>query len=874
MDIQPSSRLIPPIVERQDLAPGPLGTVGNLRFDPQQGGTAPASEPGKFRKVVGAVKATISQERRTTQEAQTQDESQKLQMQRDFFKEIRDNSLHVGNLLGRLTVKTDTADAQGKVSRQLAEYCKWSEGRLTSLGGGAKALDVYMGELTFEDLEALRLGAVGDANIRAAVLNRIKDREVRDQANAVLKEVEEALKLRLVKDVVQRPLTETIEMLSAQAIDNAALEGQLSSLYRNLNRLNLRGEDNAPSAVHMLDIYLKSIPANDRASLLDIEWLRQLNVAEQALLQLYDDSRRQQALDMLHAFHRSLGRYIHARAKGVLTRSARALGLAAGKAEPAAVSKALLDLHDLVDTTKQSYGWLPIEIAEEVQELTKDNLDYFRHSSNPSGALNADSLRELDDFTLANLGRATRLHSLGLDLDQVAMTTIKMGRVEPFRRQLVDGMKNVYLILSRERVDELALMRQLRSLSDVEQQYTQQLADLGQFVSGAPNAAELQSTAYRTCEPIVADLEFDKQLSLMNTMKPYLERLKGWINAFDELAKQVKEISALDDYKDGASKIGMHLAASRRLLNGLGDVMSRLRSDFIRDSLAANADALRLYDDELAQKGIGFSSMTQLIASIPSSGFYTGLREQYGVAYDARSGAASVLVTDSVREKMAPELKAPPFAADRPTCRITLPVGKGSTHFEVSEAFHKWITEHRSISLSVRGTGERGRLVHYPRPVKDSPDEYPEAMGGALAALVKVAGSQEKARAHLMHYEHMLAAVVQGLERMDRDSPFKLEDGTVILFSTDDWALTLDVARTESGIFRNTMTVRFTGIRAATGLRPDNTSVPVVLDPETSWAEIQYCMHVSADDSQIKQVEVPEFRYHFDLLESQTRQAA
>lgn len=430
-------------------------------------------------------------------------------------------------MLGHLTVKADTAEVQDKVSRQLIGCCKWSKGCLASLTGGTESLAAYMGELTSEDLQALRLGAAGNAEVRAAVLGMIKDEEFRDQAQIVLKEVEDALKLRLIRDVAQQPLSAIIAMLSAKTMNIVDLEGQLCRLHRDLDRLDLRGENNTPPAVYMLDIYLKCIPVNDRASLLDRELLRRLDVVEQALLQLYDDSRRQHALDMLRAFRRSLGRCIYARVEGALTRSACALSRAFCIEGKAAISKALLDLHDLVHTTEQSYGWLPVEITENVQELAKRYVGGFRHSSNPSGALNAASLGELDDFTLGNLRHATSLHALGLELNHDEAAKISMDRVEPLSRQLAEGMKDVFRALSGEQCDELALMRQLRSLSDVEQQRTWQLAGLGQFASSSPSTGELRSMAYRTCEPIVADLNDGQKFFLASTMTPYLKRLKG-----------------------------------------------------------------------------------------------------------------------------------------------------------------------------------------------------------------------------------------------------------------------------------------------------------------------------------------------------------
>ncbi|WP_454006138.1 hypothetical protein [Alcaligenes sp. Marseille-Q7550] len=77
MNIQPSGRMLTPILERQDLAPGPLGTVGNKRFKQQEGGTAPIGETSVMSNLRGAANAAFSHRARTPQE---------VQMQHGFYK--------------------------------------------------------------------------------------------------------------------------------------------------------------------------------------------------------------------------------------------------------------------------------------------------------------------------------------------------------------------------------------------------------------------------------------------------------------------------------------------------------------------------------------------------------------------------------------------------------------------------------------------------------------------------------------------------------------------------------------------------------------------------------------------------------------------
>ncbi len=94
-------------LQRDDLESCPLGTVGNLQFNAEQGGTAPAPR-------AGAPLSELSQplaDRRADLTVDVTGESSQARAQREALvqarAEVRANSLLIGNLLGSLTARVD-----------------------------------------------------------------------------------------------------------------------------------------------------------------------------------------------------------------------------------------------------------------------------------------------------------------------------------------------------------------------------------------------------------------------------------------------------------------------------------------------------------------------------------------------------------------------------------------------------------------------------------------------------------------------------------------------------------------------------------------------------------------------------------------------
>lgn len=98
---------------------------------------------------------------------------------------------------------------------------------------------------------------------------------------------------------------------------------------------------------------------------------------------------------------------------------------------------------------------------------------------------------------------------------------------------------------------------------------------------------------------------------------------------------------------------------------------------------------------------------------------------------------------------------------------------------------------------------------------------------------------------------------------MGQDSPFKLEDGSVVM-PVGAGRFHFDVERTEDGGFRigAVMTIP---VKDAVGLGPDGIGIAVAMDPSVSWAQVRVVLSVSPDGQQARMSEPPQFRHHFVL---------
>lgn len=400
-------------LQRQDLAPGPLGTVGNLQFGLQDGGTTRFSPPGALASVSNSWVARQFRRHRAPQ---------LIQERRDFFRQAYQNSGLIGNALGRLTDLADTAAARIEVGQELEQLGRLAQGNLANLPGALDSLSSYMNELTLADLEALRNGMLGHPTVRDAVLETISP-AVRAQAARVVEQIATALDRRLARDIVQPHLKRIRKLMRRQRMDGKALAVQLSSLATVLAApVSSRSQRGLP-VLPILDTYFQSLPQSRVNKLAFVFGSVILRPAQEALQRMDDDLAKRRALAMLNIIHGSLEREICARVQPSLQEFKVALDQARHDRNPRAASRIFCELNTLVGASRQAYGWLPETVDRAVRKLVDDNLILFRDAThNPSGALNAASLSRLDEVTVANLRNVRHLRGFGLELEAAART--------------------------------------------------------------------------------------------------------------------------------------------------------------------------------------------------------------------------------------------------------------------------------------------------------------------------------------------------------------------------------------------------------------------------------------------------------------------
>jgi hypothetical protein len=215
-----------------------------------------------------------------------------------------------------------------------------------------------------------------------------------------------------------------------------------------------------------------------------------------------------------------------------------------------------------------------------------------------------------------------------------------------------------------------------------------------------------------------------------------------------------------------------------------------------------------------------------------------------------------------MRARLAPHLEEPVNVSVHPTHTVTLPVRGTDTEFSVSSSFFKDGVERPSISLSVRGPGLDGSVVRSSWPDGVPQDRRGEAMGEALDALTRIAGPAAEPLTRLMN-QQLGAGILKGLQDMEQDSPFKLEDGSVVM-PVGSGRFHFDVERSEDGSFRigAVMTIP---VKDAVGLDRNGVGMPVAMDPSVSWAQVRVVLSVSPDGQQVRMSEPPQFRHHFVL---------
>ena len=449
MNIQPFGLQNIPQWQRQDLAAAPLGAIGNLRVHAARGGTARASRPGLMELVRDAW-ANLKFRRRATPGEQ---------QQRAARSEVYGNSWRIGNFLGSLTGSWRKGKDLLRIERGLEQLSMKVTHDLADLSGGEYILSTYMSELTRADLEAMYDGILSHPNTCAALLNKVPP-ALQGRADNVLQQIKAALTHRLIQVLIVEPLWRIHNLMLAQFVSEQQLAAQLLTLSTGLVGSDLNQSDNGPATYALLDNYFRTL-SEDRLRELSLVFQPQiLEPARSALGRLGNQFDRQQALSTLDSIHHALGREINSLFTRDLKQVNSALILAELAGDQLAASKALYDLHLMVDKIKQLYGWLPDQVVIDVRIAVDKSLFLFRNTQhNPSGSLNVASLERLEDAVLLYLRGASRLRALGLDLGVNALNEVGLSRVYKYCSQFSEesskGLPKQELnLLRREKLSE------------------------------------------------------------------------------------------------------------------------------------------------------------------------------------------------------------------------------------------------------------------------------------------------------------------------------------------------------------------------------------------------------------------------------------
>ncbi|WP_323018713.1 hypothetical protein [Castellaniella sp.] len=837
-------------VGRNNLDAGPLGQVGNLRFKAEPGATPRTSGPGVGQRILNFLSKTAFY--LTASPAQ--------RAQQFVLDQARDNSRRIGNLLGHLTAQPDDTKAQGKIAEGLARLGDLSHGDLSNLSGGKESLKTYLQELGLMDLSALRSGSLSNPEARQAILDQVDPPRLRAQAENVLKQIDTALSQQIAQDAIQAPLSDITELLSRTPVDGVALDGHLHTLSTGLAMIGNQH----------LDIYLDNLPDAQLHTLSQVLNSGKLDTAKQALSQIRNlhseppktleeaPDMRHDTLDpdqiqtgritqgrtMLDRLSESLDQEIQTRVDALAPTLTHKLDVALHTENRSEIAKALSSLQAQVQSLENTFGQIPSGTKDALGVIMAETMQALRDpDANPDGPLNRDSLKLLDDHSLGHIRHSqTTLQPFGLELVRDDASLEGLDRVTALSAKMIEGTNQLLQTLAQAPVDTPVLMRQLRDLSDIERQRTQQLTRLGHYgdtaspddrkamMMQATQAAIKQLTDSEDEEVIQNALQ---NLGLINTLEA----------SFRDVASSMGNIVSLHDYAGSGVETLERVSTSQHLLDSIGSSMhERLATLTQNDNPVVPA------------------------ITLPST-FKQSLIEQYEISYDPATFKSSMTMTDAMRAKLTPHLEEPVNVKDHATHTTRLPVHGTDTEFSVSHSFFKDGIERTSISLSVRGTGTDGGNVRSTWPSRIPDDLSRDSqMGEALDSLVRIAGPAAEPLTRIMN-QQLGAGILKGLVDLGQDSPFKLEDGSVVM-PVGSGRFHFDVEKTPDGSFRlgATMTIP---IKDAVGIDANGLARPVPMDKDQSWAQIHINLTVSSDGKTTQVTEPPQFRHHFVLIPPQ-----
>lgn len=829
------------VLHRQDLEAGPLGHIGNLRFKAGPGTTPRASAPSllhRFGQFLSKLSFYVGA-------------SPEQRAQRFVLDQARDNSRRVGNLLGNLTGSPRDSKVQSRIAQGLARLGDLSGGDLSKLPGGKESLKTYLSELGLMDLSALRSGVLGDPKAREAVISRVEPPRLRTQASALLDQISAQLNEEIAGQVAREPLAQIRTLLDARPVDGAALQAQLLRLSEGLAML---GEGNlatylgtlSDDEVGALQLHLQpgkldgvrgrlpQIPEG-RYAPSESEGVQQ-RTSDTEDTRLQQSSRLQQAQTMLDRLSQALDQDIQVRVERSLPSLTNALQQAITDGNRGSISKALHALSQHIQLLENRYSALPTQTRGQLREQVALAVQALRDPNlNPSGPLSRDSLRHLDDLSLGMLRTSSQsLRDYGLDIDRDGARAEGLSRVQPLTDRVTEGVVRVLRLVAEDPVRMPALMQHLRDLSEIELQRTQQLEQVGHFGNGM-GADDRKRMGGETFAAAIQRLRDSGEGTLISRLPDRADLIRALWDGMGGAVFGLGDLYGDREYGRGADEAIKRISTGQHMLDAIKEGLYRLRPESDNDQ--------------------------QSSVTLPAS-FYTSLATQYGVRFDPEAFKSTLVVKDSAWASLEQRLATPINPADHPTRVVTLPVHGTNTQFSVSSVFAKDGVDRVTISLSVRGAGPNGQAVRttWPDGVPDS--QRAPYVGEALDALVKVAGPAAEPLTRLMN-QQLGAPVLEGLVAMGMDSPFKLEDGSVVVPSGQA-RLHFDLEKTDDGRF-SIGVVMSMPVEGALRLYPDGTTEPVMMDRTNSWARIRLTLDVSPDGQQIRMSQPPQFQHHFAL---------
>lgn len=861
----------------QKPAPGSLGSTGNLRFKPKQGGTPRISRFGVLRarieNLLARLKIAVSWV------------SKEIRAQRKAVIQSRANSLRIASLLGALTAQANDSKAQRGIARELVQICKRigkdkhaaGEGLSVLLGRGGKALSAHLSALNDVDLHALRLGVLGQPGIREKVLAQVesfgKQGEFKDQAEAILSEIKGIVDQQLAVNVVHGPLAELDRALSPVSVDGTTqpvdgqeladklikLSGALAMVDASNKLFRLSSNEGVmekcetpeqnPQGQSMLEVYLGSLSRDRALELFAAFRADKLVEADQALSQGVGETEKKQALAMLESLRTALGREMQARANW--EEIAARVDLARSGDDRNLAIRVLCDTDALLAETEQVYGWVPKDMNEYARNVIGHAQEVLRDvKNNPNGPLNEASLRRLDPASLEKLRQAARLHDLGLQLD--ASADAAQRRVLALGWQTVQGMNDVFQAMTGDSVDVRALVLKLRELSRVEALRIQELNALGLNGPGMEELGDLAEQAVDELRRAATPEQWRAMQSGMFELKRQeeefarVEQALGEVVEYARVEQPLDKSVSVDDYKVGGQQIMAQIGTTRRLLSSMSGALE---------------EAFR------PQRMGGLSSRPRPLAvsALPDA-FYQALQTQYEVAYDPRKGTVAVLLTDSVRAQTVPQLEETPDVKEHLPKTLNLSVNGVQQAYTASHQFIADTLSRPCATFSVRGAGANGQLLSFTWPSFAEMDKETRSrvLEEAVDALGQVAGPAFEALSRIMN-QQIYAGLLNGVTNLGPGGPYRLDSGSA-LRPYGGQNLHCDVVRDDDGSFTIGFRARISLVHGGDVLEGGDVPRYALLNKEVSWAEVEFTLKASPDGLRFDMVGLPQFRHHLDVV--------